>query len=521
MTERPNKKALADALDLYRDAMRPFIVRRLKRVRGQKVDECIRTALRDGQYHQFEQNLRDGRSVEAAIDINDFPQILKRHWRDAFRDAFKPGSEAREVLKRVAEARNRVYHPEEQDLEIDYAGDRLKDLAEVLAEINEPERSQTVKGIRDVLMPYETPAHRFRQGGRDVYAFALNLETLDTLLPDRLDDRVVKPPNRPLTPSHAKKIQNYLEGPANWLLGTLLLGISRDGLEFRPYMEDPGANSTVGELRIRRDRADSMKMFDGQHRRRAIKDALRELGDSTKASSLKKASLPVMMYVEDSMEALQQMFADAALTRTIERNTITRFDRRDAFNLAALQVAEESELFRGRVEMERASVSRSSHCIIAINQLAMTLKTLEVGLPGRVSKDRNDSYLLNLESLLARCLEWADEFMPAARDEYNDLKVGEIDNSDIPQERAKTMAFNATVIRILAGCYHEWKKAGRDWNLLARFFHRQALEPRRDTGLLVDARAVAPGDTSPVAQRRLLTDAIDYIVFRAKLEECD
>ena len=35
-------------------------------------------------------------------------------------------------------------------------------------------------------------AHRFRQGGRDVYACVLDLSTLDARLPDRVDDRVVK-----------------------------------------------------------------------------------------------------------------------------------------------------------------------------------------------------------------------------------------------------------------------------------------------------------------------------------------
>ena len=520
MTERPNKKALADALDLYRDSMRPFIVRRLKRVLGRKVDDCIRTALRDGQYQQFVQNLSDGRSVEAAIDINDFPQIVKRHWHDAFSDGFQPSSGARDSLKRIAEARNRVYHPEEQDLENGYAGDRLNDIAGVLAEINEPEQVQAVKEIRDGLMPFTTPAHWFQQGGRDVYAFAMDLETLDKLLPHRVDDRVVKDANRPLTTSHAKNIQKYLEGPNNWLLGTLLLGIPPDGLMFQPYEEEPGPHYAVGELRIRRDSVSSMKMFDGQHRRRAIRDALKEVGNSEKASSLMKSSLPVMIYVEDSIEGLQQMFADAAKTKPIERNTITRFDRRDAFNLAALQVAEESELFRGRVEMERVSVPRSSHCIIAINQLAMTLKTIELGFSGRVSKDRNDSYMRDLDSLAIQCLEWADDFMPAARDEYSGLMAGEIDNSDIPQERAKTMAFNATVIRILAGCYREWTKDAKDWKPLARFLRSHSLEPRQNGGLLVDAGAVAPGDTSPVAQRQLLKNAIDYIVRRAK-EESD
>lgn len=69
MTERPNKKALVDALDIYRDTMRPFIVRHLKRVPGHRIETCIRTALRDDQYNQFEKRIGEGRSVEDAIDV--------------------------------------------------------------------------------------------------------------------------------------------------------------------------------------------------------------------------------------------------------------------------------------------------------------------------------------------------------------------------------------------------------------------------------------------------------------------
>ena len=521
MTERPNKKALADALDIYRDAMRPFIVRCLKRIRGRRVDDCIRAALRDGQYNRFEQSTCEGRSVDEAIDINDFPQIVKVYWGDVFRDAFGPSRGMVDTLYTIAEARNRVSHPENQDIDLKYAGDCLRDIARVLVDINEPEPAQAVEGIRGALMPFTTPAHRFRQGGRDVYAFTLDIETLDELLPDRVDDSVVKDANRPLTTSHAKNIQKYLEDREDWLLGTLLLGVPKEALEFQSYLDDPSTISAVGELRIRADGADRMKMFDGQHRRRAIKDVLNALpynkDNSKKLSSLKEASLPIMLYVEDRIESLRQMFADAAKTKIIERNTVTRFDQRDAFNLAALWIAEESDLFAGRVEMERASVPRSSRSIIAINQLAMTLKTVEVGYMGRVRKERNDSYMLDLESLFHRCWTWADDFMPAARDEYDNLMVGEVDNSDIPQERAKTMAYNATVIRILAGCYYEWIKYGDDWKPLAGFLRGSSLKPGSHAGaLLVDAGVVAPGGISPAGQRRQVKEAIDYIVRHAK-----
>ena len=521
MIERPNKSALIAALDIYRDSMRPFIVRHLKRVPGDSVKGLIELALQDDPYNYVERNLRDGRSLEEAIDVDDFPRIVREYWSDEFRHAFKEDRGALQALFSIAKARNKASHPESRDIEMGYVVDRLGKIASVLSDINEPVASLAVENIKKDLTPFVTPAHRFRQGGRDVYAFALDLETLDNLLPDRVDDRVVRDANRPLTASHAKKIQEYLEGRDDWLLGALLLGISPSAVEFLPYSSDSNAASAVGLLTIRTEGAASMKMFDGQHRRRAIKDTLSELSQSSRHSqrflSLRKASLPVMLFAEDRIEALRQMFADAAQTRSIERNALTRFDLRDAFNLAALWISENSDLFAGRVELERASVSRSSHNIISINQLATALRTMEVGYRGRVSKIRNEEYLLDLETLYERCLTWADDFMPTARAEYNDLMADEIDNSELPAERGKTMAFNATVIRILAGCYHEWTRDSNDWKPLADFLRNASIRPGvRKGSLFVDIGVVAPGGTSPVAQSSLVIRAIENIVELAR-----
>ena len=364
------------------------------------------------------------------------------------------------------------------------------------------------------------PAHRFRQGGRDVYACVLDLPALNTRLPDRIDDKVVKDANRQLTPSHARRIQTYLVERDDWVLSALMLGVPPEAVEFQPYIEGDGASMQVGELHINAECPMAMKMFDGQHRRRAIKDVIRELEldarRSNKLSNLQGCSLPIMLYVEDDIEALQQMFADAAQTKTIERNVVARFDLRDPFNLAALWLEENSNLFVGRVEMERASVPRTSESIIAINQLSLTLKTLEVGYKGRVSKDLSDQYMLALDDLYERCWTWSDEFMPSARDEYEWLMAGDIDNSEIPQKRATSLAYSATVIRLLAGCYYEWTKDGSDWTPLADFIRSSSLEPGSGKGvLLVDAGLVAAGGTTPFARAQLVTSAIDYIVRQA------
>ena len=365
------------------------------------------------------------------------------------------------------------------------------------------------------------PAHRFRQGGRDVYACVLDLPALNTRLPDRLDDKVVKDANRQLTPSHARRIQIYLSKRDDWVLSTLMLGVPAESVDFRPYIEGDGAPMQVGELHIHTECPAAMKMFDGQHRRRAIKDVIRELElnirRSSKLSALQACSLPIMLYVEEDIDALRQMFADAAQTKTIERNVVARFDLRDPFNLAALWLGDNSNLFAGRVELERASVSRTSDNIIAINQLSTTLKTLEVGYRGRVSKDLSDQYMLALDDLYERCWTWADDFMPTARDEYEGLIAGDIDNSEIPQTRATSLAYNATVIRLFAGCYFKWTKGGADWKPLAEFIHGASLEPGGEKGaLLVDAGLVAEGGITPFARAQLVSSAIEYIISQAK-----
>ena len=367
------------------------------------------------------------------------------------------------------------------------------------------------------------PAHRFLQGGRDVFYFTLDLETLDGLLPQRVDDSVVRDANRRLTPSHAKNIQQYLAEEDNWLLGALMLGIAPDALEFEPYKDEQGelGEPNFGELRIRTNRLNTMRIFDGQHRRRAIQDVLAELSNASDDSSadkldaLQKASMTIVLYAEDGLKTLQQMFVDASKTKRIEGNTVTRFDQRDAFNRVAGRLADNSRLFVGRVEMERSSVGRSSQHLLAVNQLASILKILEVGHSRRVSRSLNDEYMQDLDGLYHRCLSWADEFMPAAREEYSGLLSGEIDNSEIPHFRVATFAYSVTFIRVLAGCYYLWIRKHGAWKHLAEFIRKASIDHGSKHGLLVDAALVNPNGIL-FTRLREISRAIDYIVGAAE-----
>ena len=148
---RPNKDALNKALDIYRDAMRPFIVRGLKRVRGQQVEDAIGNALNPNQAEQFRQNLRHNRDVEAAIDINEFPLLIGRNWREAFRQQLADDMTVQNAAWLIVEARNQAAHPSPQDMELEFAITHLFHIADVLGKINAPAQKQAVEAIRDQL----------------------------------------------------------------------------------------------------------------------------------------------------------------------------------------------------------------------------------------------------------------------------------------------------------------------------------------------------------------------------------
>ncbi len=366
------------------------------------------------------------------------------------------------------------------------------------------------------------PAHRFRQGGRDIYYFPLTLETLDGLLPQRVEDDVVREANRRLTPSHAKNIQLYLDEKDDWLLGAMMLGIAKDAVEFEPYSNEKGETVTpnFGEMRILTNRINTMRIFDGQHRRRAIQDVLAALAynehRADKLEVLQKSSMTIILYAEDKIKTLRQMFVDASQTKRIEGSTVTRFNRRDPFNLTALRLADNSRVLRGRVEMERSSVSSSSQYLLAINQLASILKGLEVGNNSRISRQRNDFYMMNLDDLYERCRIWIDEFIPAARNEYSGLLNGEVDNSDIPQLRAQTFAYNVTFIRVLTGCYRKWISEDKSWEQLADYICKASLNRGSSHGLAVDSGLLKPDGTTLFSRRQEVDAVIDYIVREAK-----
>ena len=150
-TNRPNRDALMRAIDIYRDAMRPFVVRQLRRVPGESVEELIERGLGNRQVEEFNRRLTENGDIESAIDLNYFPKVIRDNWRGAFAQYFNGDLTVQSTLWLIKTARDQIAHPGTQDIEAEYTRVHLYHIADLLGRINTPNEKQAVEEIRDNL----------------------------------------------------------------------------------------------------------------------------------------------------------------------------------------------------------------------------------------------------------------------------------------------------------------------------------------------------------------------------------
>ncbi len=148
LNDRPNKKALSEAVDIFRDAMRPFLVRGLKRVPRGDLESTVRRSLPPRQADEFDRNLVRHKDLESAIDVNHFPMLVKSNWRDSFSFIFQGEMFIQNELWMICDARNAVSHPPTHDFRTDFTGAYLYHIGEVLGRIKAPEQKEVVNSIR-------------------------------------------------------------------------------------------------------------------------------------------------------------------------------------------------------------------------------------------------------------------------------------------------------------------------------------------------------------------------------------
>ena len=169
MTKYPNRTALFEACNIYRDTMRSFIISRLGQIWGQQVEDVVIDSLEPARANEIERILhQSNRSIESAIDINDFPHLVSKNWEDAFEIPLNHDKTFRNQLWLIKECRNADWaHPPQGDAESEGTRAYLFFIADVLSKIHDQDAKYEIEGIRDKLFSDDT-AERLEKAEEEI-----------------------------------------------------------------------------------------------------------------------------------------------------------------------------------------------------------------------------------------------------------------------------------------------------------------------------------------------------------------
>ncbi len=207
---------------------------------------------------------------------------------------------------------------------------------------------------------YSFDALRGIQAGRSYYVAMCPLKIIPKLF---IFNDYDLPPDlraqRTLKDSRIPALKNYiLQNPKNYIFSSLTASVDGN-MKFIPSV-NLGPDGKLGRLYINMD--SRMLINDGQHRRKAIEEALKdkpELGHET---------ISVVFFEDSGLERSQQMFSDLnknAMKTTKSLNIL--YDHRDVFSKFIVDMTKKIEIFRDRVELENTTLSNRTKKVFTLN----------------------------------------------------------------------------------------------------------------------------------------------------------
>jgi DNA sulfur modification protein DndB len=164
---------------------------------------------------------------------------------------------------------------------------------------------------------------------------------------------------RTLNKARIPEITHYvLDNPKDYVFSALTASIDAD-VVFEPLSSKPGEEK-LGLLRVPSEA--NFIINDGQHRRKAILDALEQRPD------LGNETVPVVFFLDIGLHRCQQMFAD--LNRHAirpSRSLGLLYDHRNEKSKLARAVVLKSKLFADLVDLEKSSLALRSRALFTLS----------------------------------------------------------------------------------------------------------------------------------------------------------
>jgi len=210
---------------------------------------------------------------------------------------------------------------------------------------------------------YGFDAIRGVQAGHEFYVAMCPLKIIPKLF--IFNDHDIPPElraQRTLRESRIPAIKNYiLNNPTDYIFSSLTASV--DGTMKFSAFPSLGEEGKLGRLYIGMD--SRLLINDGQHRRKAIEEALKERPD------LGHEMISVVFFQDSGLKRSQQMFSDLnknAVKPTKSLNIL--YDNRNEFSKFIVNLANSIEVFDGRVDLENTSISNRSKKAFTLNALS-------------------------------------------------------------------------------------------------------------------------------------------------------
>jgi len=210
---------------------------------------------------------------------------------------------------------------------------------------------------------YGFDAIRGIQAGREFYVAMCPLKIIPKLF---IFSEFDLPPElraqRTLRATRIPAIKNYiLNNPKDYIFSSLTASV--DGtMKFEPA-PSLGQKGKLGRLYVSME--SRLLINDGQHRRKAIEEALKE------NSELAHEMISVVFFEDKGLVRSQQMFSDLnknAVKPTKSLNLL--YDHRDQFAKFIVSISGELEIFSDKVELEKTAISNRSTKFFTLNGIA-------------------------------------------------------------------------------------------------------------------------------------------------------
>lgn len=340
----------------------------------------------------------------------------------------------------------------------------------------------------------KVPALRGRMGGREYYTVTMKLKTVPRFF-EFQNHQALEPEQRAqrvLNKQRVPAIRDYLlENADGYVFSAITASYQlpesvADEELFTPF--EAGADIGILNLPMEAD----LLINDGQHRRAGIAAALEE------DPSIGEDVIAVVLFPFEDAARAQQMFSD--LNRTAASTTKSLnilYDHRDRLSNITMTLTQAVEVFNGRVDKERASLSKRSPALITLGSLHDGTKELLGEVTEADATDKQDLAVAFWQTVGASLPPWAD--VASGR-------------TKAPQVREATITTHAVTLRALGESGRVLvAKRPDDWaSVIAQVF--PAIDWRRENS---DWQGVVVNDGDVMNRRQNQRDLAELL--RVKL----